>query len=148
MCKLQGLISRGIHGLPKVSLGPACSSTLTSAGDHPLWPFQGWLFERWATCGGLTTPFDTPCHTPLVNFFRFFLNFVSNPSSLGEAPVSLQLKKKDLISILEFCEESAALDAITIVWSDETVWWNCLMKPKLFDPFNESKKESWKWRLM
>jgi hypothetical protein len=68
----QGSISRGIYGLPKVSLGPAMpyNSKL----------FQGSLTAGQATCCRLTTPLATPYHTPLktrkqTNLDKIFMFF-------------------------------------------------------------------------
>jgi hypothetical protein len=63
----QGRISRGGHGLLKVSLGPALSDPSTLCGR----PSLKLLFQEWSptglpACGHLTTPSDTPRRTPVI----------------------------------------------------------------------------------
>jgi hypothetical protein len=60
----QGRISRGIHELPKVLLGPVILNHSTPCGRPPLKKPFGCFRD-----GGLqlsSTPLDTPCHTPLI----------------------------------------------------------------------------------
>jgi hypothetical protein len=67
---LQGcILVPGIHGLPKVSLGPPMATipyNFTPCGQPP--PKRPYIrFIRRSACGPLTTPLDTPCRTCLAS---------------------------------------------------------------------------------
>jgi hypothetical protein len=61
---MHGHMTRGGHGLPKVSPGPAMPYPSSSYGETI------WLFQAWSTlrAGGLwpsSTPLDTQRRTPM-----------------------------------------------------------------------------------
>jgi hypothetical protein len=66
----QARMAKGIHGLPKVSPGPALSNPSTPCGratpKTALWPFLGWSACRAGSLRPSSTPLDTPRRTDLV----------------------------------------------------------------------------------
>jgi hypothetical protein len=61
-----GAFERGIHGLPKVLLGPAIPyHSMPCRWPSLKRPFQKWPPAGQAAYGRLTTPLDAPCHTLL-----------------------------------------------------------------------------------
>jgi hypothetical protein len=66
-------MSKGIHRLPKVKLGPTMPYHYTPCGWQPL--YQGWPPAELAAYSRLATLLDTPCHTPLIINIKFLLKF-------------------------------------------------------------------------
>jgi hypothetical protein len=62
-------MARGIHGLPKVSAGPAMPNPSTPSGratpKTALRPFRGWPARRMGGLKPSSTPLDTPRRTGL-----------------------------------------------------------------------------------
>jgi hypothetical protein len=67
----QGRIPRGIHGFPKVLLGPAMPYCFMPCKQPPLkQPFQEWPPTGKAACDHLITLLDTPSRAPLTQVIR------------------------------------------------------------------------------
>jgi hypothetical protein len=80
----HGLMARGGHGLPKVSLRPAMFYPSMPCGratpEAVLQPFLGWPVLR---AGGVwlsSIPLDTPCPTPMVSLVGQNWDGVLGPS--------------------------------------------------------------------
>jgi hypothetical protein len=62
-------MARGLHGLPKVSPGPAMPYPSTLCGWAialtAFWPFEGWPARRVGSQGASFTPSDATCRTPM-----------------------------------------------------------------------------------
>jgi hypothetical protein len=67
---IRGRISRGGHGLPKVSPGTAIGTI--HYPSVPLGPFQGWLSAGWVACSGLLTPWTPPAVRLYDNLKLFY----------------------------------------------------------------------------
>jgi hypothetical protein len=71
MFSYQARMARGIHGLSKVSPGPAMLDPSTPCGratpETALWPFRGWSSRRSSFL------LDTPCHMGLSVIVWYYL---------------------------------------------------------------------------
>jgi hypothetical protein len=69
--KFQARMARGIHGLTKVSLGPALPypsmPCRRATPETALWMFLGWPAHRAGDLRPSSTPLDTPQHMGLPN---------------------------------------------------------------------------------